>query len=136
MVIDLPQVHVAVANPTDIDWTLAYAGTDYHYPPQEVTIVPFEVAHKHWGFEFDEKGRLYRNKEKDYPDGEETQYYSTKASLLPWGWRNDPNPFEEGGQVSKSEQFKRLEKSFDAINGKLVQAPKKISRAVFESLPA
>jgi hypothetical protein len=135
MNIVLPAVHVAVQNSSKIGWDLEYAQEIYHYPPGDYAVVPLEVAHKHFGFELDPHNRLFRNTANRYEDGEETQFYQARASTLPWGWENDQTKIEDE-DITRAKKFKALKDSFETgITGKLITAPKKLTKQVYDSLP-
>jgi hypothetical protein len=137
MVIDLPNgVHVAVKNSSDVPFYPKYDGKEYAYPPgRKVTIVPFAVAHHHFGFELDGQGRIYRNTAAEYEDGEETAYYSARANLLPWGWEHDENPIKRGATEKRADLFAKMRDAFEnGITGKLIQAPREISEEQFEKI--
>jgi hypothetical protein len=141
MTIDIPAVHVAVQNSGTVNWTLQYGGEDYHYPAGEVVIVPFEVAHKHFGFEFDQDGRLYRTADEDYEDGDETAAHFAYASTLPHAWNSNAirnEVIEEGeyaGQKYK-DAYQIVKKSFMGdISAKVVPSPRRITPAQYQSLP-
>jgi hypothetical protein len=147
MTIDIPAgQYVAVSNSGTVNWTLQYSGTDYHYPAGEVVIVPFAVAHKHFGFEFDEAGKLYRTADEDYEDGDETAAHYALASTLPHSWnsnalRNQVIPADDEGGAAQyagkkySEAYQLLRKSFlGDINAKAVPSPRRITPAQFASL--
>jgi hypothetical protein len=140
MTITIPNEKVAIRNSSAINWALEYGGQTWRYPAGEVTLVPFEVAHKHFGFEVDEEGKVFRNTADEYSDGEETQYRSSLASILPECWKTNALanvPIDEGEWAGKThkEAYKLLRASYETgISAKLVKAPKKISTQQWDQL--
>ena len=123
---------------SDIDLELEYSQQRWLYPAGgEPVIVPFEIACKHFGYEVNGHGKIFRNTAEKQADGDETQYYQTRACILPWGWANDDKPVSRKDQVSRSDRFDQIKDAWEnKIQAKLVNIPRKISVAQFDALPA
>lgn len=147
MTVDIPNVSTAITNTGKVDLVTQYGGVDkiYEFPkpdpktgkPKPV-VVPFAVAHAFFGFEI-KNGRLYRNTDSKYPDGDQTAYYASRASFLPWGWEHSTEPCNPDApldkQVSKAKMFAVLRDTWENhIEGKLLGTPKELSIEQYEAL--
>ena len=150
--IELPHCSVAIVNKGQTSLFMSYNQKSYEYPKGgKPVVVPFEVAHKHFGFEL-RGAKLFRNTSDRYDSGDETAFYVARATYLPWGWEHQSGPITgpyakfdhvfnphdpEKEWITKAQAFRIIKDTFERrIEGRLIALPETMNAEQFEALPA
>lgn len=144
---DLPRCSVAIVNRGPVTLVMPFAQKAYEYPKGgKPKVVPFEVAHKHFGFEL-RGSQMFRNTDDKYDSGDETAFYVARATFLPWAWEKQSNkqnpdhifnpedPLKD--QITKSQMLHLIKDTWEnKIEARLVALPETMNSEQFEALPA
>lgn len=150
--IELPHCSVAIVNKGPVSLYMTYNQITREYPKGgKPVVVPFEVAHKHFGFEL--RGvKLFRNTADRYESGDETAFYVARATFLPWGWEHQSGPITgpqakfdhvfnpldpEKDWITKAHMFRLIKNTWEnKIEGRLIAMPETMNAEQYEALPA
>jgi hypothetical protein len=143
---ELPNCSVAIKNSGRITIKRTYARQEWSFEKGgKITVLPFALAHHFFGFELDDKGRMYRNTDEKYSDADhDTAYYAARASFLPWSWITNEklsnkvyNPLDPPEkQITYGDMFELIRDTWEnKITGKLMNLPREITESQFEALP-